>query len=188
MELSCNLEPDPERRTPNQRYNPPHECHTTHVLDTSLGRPAAGCAWCSNAAASRANGRCRPRRDRRGWPAADPDGRTGAAPTGLYRLVFDTRRYFDGRGVRALYPSVIVTFEVTEDGAKMRRTITYRCCSVRSATPPIAAPDRPRAPGLSMPPSTRVPTTRAIARPAVAQACPRQTPEHQSRRQPRLSR
>ena len=38
--------------------------------------------------------------------------------SGLYRLVFDTRRYFEGRGVRALYPSVIITFEVAEDGAK----------------------------------------------------------------------
>ena len=32
--------------------------------------------------------------------------------------MFDTRRYFEGRAVRALYPSVIITFEVTEDGAK----------------------------------------------------------------------
>ncbi len=38
--------------------------------------------------------------------------------SGVYRLVFDTRRYFEGRGVRALYPSVIITFEVTEDGSK----------------------------------------------------------------------
>ena len=31
---------------------------------------------------------------------------------GLYRLVFDTRRYFEVRKVRAFFPSVIVMFEV----------------------------------------------------------------------------
>ena len=34
---------------------------------------------------------------------------------GLYRLVFDTRRYFEARKVRAFYPSVIVIFEVGDD-------------------------------------------------------------------------
>jgi 5-hydroxyisourate hydrolase len=32
---------------------------------------------------------------------------------GHYRLVFDTRRYFDKQGVASFYPSVIVMFEVT---------------------------------------------------------------------------
>jgi 5-hydroxyisourate hydrolase-like protein (transthyretin family) len=32
---------------------------------------------------------------------------------GLSRLVFDTRRYFEARALRAFYPSVIITFEVT---------------------------------------------------------------------------
>jgi 5-hydroxyisourate hydrolase len=42
----------------------------------------------------------------------------GPLEPGLYRLVFDTRRYFEGRAVRALYPSVIITFEVTADDGK----------------------------------------------------------------------
>jgi 5-hydroxyisourate hydrolase len=39
-----------------------------------------------------------------------PDG--AALTPGSYRLVFDTRRYFDKRGQRSLYPIVIVVFDV----------------------------------------------------------------------------
>ena len=57
-----------------------------------------------------------------GHGETDADGRLRSLMTdetpleaGLYRLVFDTRRYFEGRGVRAFYPSVIITFEVADE-------------------------------------------------------------------------
>jgi 5-hydroxyisourate hydrolase len=87
---------------------------TTHVLDTSRGRPAAGVPVTLE------------RRDaaRSQWTAigqgqTDGDGRLrtlmpdAAAPEpGEYRLTFDTRTYFAAQAVRAFYPSVAVTFEV----------------------------------------------------------------------------
>ena len=89
---------------------------TTHVLDTSAGRPAAGVP----VELEQQTG------DR--WTAlgrgnTDADGRlrtlmpadTAVAP-GVYRLVFDTRRYFESHGVNAFYPQVIVVFEVRAHG------------------------------------------------------------------------
>ena len=84
---------------------------TTHVLDTALGRPAAGVA----VRLERAGGA--------GLVASgvtDTDGRIGQlgpdglAP-GLYRIVFDTGAYFARDRRRTFYPEVTVTFEV-EDG------------------------------------------------------------------------
>jgi 5-hydroxyisourate hydrolase len=87
---------------------------TTHVLDTSLGRPAAGVPI----VLERSEGSS-------GWTAighgdTDTDGRLrtlistdASLMPGRYRLVFDTRKYFDSRGVRSFYPSVIVMFDVT---------------------------------------------------------------------------
>jgi 5-hydroxyisourate hydrolase len=86
------------------------------VLDTSIGRPAAGVGVVLERGGKAS-----------GWQvigdgATDADGRVRALlgdskrlEAGTYRLVFDTRRYFDGRGVRAFYPTVIVIFEVSED-------------------------------------------------------------------------
>jgi 5-hydroxyisourate hydrolase len=92
---------------------------TTHVLDTSLGRPAAGLRVVLERGGKSSEWQIV------GHGETDEDGRqrtliADQAPlqSGLYRLVFDTRRYFEGRGVRALYPSVIIPFEVAEDGAK----------------------------------------------------------------------
>lgn len=92
---------------------------TTHVLDTSTGRPAA---------------RLRVVLERRGknseWQSlghgeTDEDGRQRALmddhtalEAGIYRLVFDTREYFESRGAHTLYPSVIIIFEVVEDEAR----------------------------------------------------------------------
>ena len=91
---------------------------TTHVLDTSLGRPAAGVKvlleqidpdeqW-----------------HRIGEGVTDTDGRQrslmgeGVAPVaGLFRLVFDTRSYFEALGTPAFFPRVVITFEVADEGA-----------------------------------------------------------------------
>jgi 5-hydroxyisourate hydrolase len=91
---------------------------TTHVLDTSIGRPAAGVGVVLERAVSSSE-----------WHAigrgeTDGDGRVRTLAAefpldpGLYKLVFDTRRYFEGRGLRAFYPTVTVTFDVTEDVVK----------------------------------------------------------------------
>ncbi len=85
---------------------------STHVLDTSLGKPAAGIAvtlerweldaWLICASA-----------------LTDPDGRVKAllAPAavvaGRYRLTFATGPYF----VTTLYPEVTITFDVDSDYA-----------------------------------------------------------------------
>jgi 5-hydroxyisourate hydrolase len=86
---------------------------TTHVLDTSTGRPAAGI----RVVLERGGGS-------NGWEyvgagEADVDGRVRtlveegiAAEPGLYRLVFDSRGYFGSRGIPAFYPSIVVTFEI----------------------------------------------------------------------------
>ncbi len=92
---------------------------TTHVLDTSIGRPATGVRVVLERGGKASEWQVV------GHGETDADGRcrtlmAGEAPleAGLYRLVFDSRRYFDGRGVRAFYPSVIITFEVADDGAR----------------------------------------------------------------------
>ncbi len=86
---------------------------TTHVLDTSRGSPAPGIPVVLQR-----------RNERNEWQnvgngETDADGRLRslmaagvALEPGMFRLVFDTRRYFDGQGVRSFYPHVIVVFEV----------------------------------------------------------------------------
>ncbi len=87
---------------------------STHVLDTSAGRPASGVAImleASEAGSFRVFSR----------GETDADGRckdllpAGAhlAP-GVYRLSFDSGAYFAARGVLTFYPRVQVLFEVRE--------------------------------------------------------------------------
>lgn len=90
---------------------------TTHVLDTSKGRPAGGVAvtleiWTPV----------------EGWRllatgVTDADGRLrnllpeGDSPAGgVYRLVFDTGAYFGAQTVESFYPSVAVVFQVRGAG------------------------------------------------------------------------
>ena len=79
---------------------------TTHVLDTSLGRPAAGVP-------------VRLERLPSGEPVAegvtDDDGRLrdlgpDDLPPGTYRVVFGTGAYFARSGQRTFYPEAAVTF------------------------------------------------------------------------------
>jgi 5-hydroxyisourate hydrolase len=92
---------------------------TTHVLDTALGKPAAGVlvrldrlegGWVSQGAervevgewikiasgVTDADGRC-------------GDLRTSAAP-GMYRLTFQTGAYFDALHRASIYPEISITF------------------------------------------------------------------------------
>lgn len=87
---------------------------TTHVLDTSRGLPAAGVPVLLESRAGSGD-----------WHAVgrgetDADGRlrtlypegTPLAP-GLYRLKFDTGRYFESQDVATFYPEVVIVFEAT---------------------------------------------------------------------------
>jgi 5-hydroxyisourate hydrolase len=91
---------------------------STHVLDTALGRPAAGVPILlervdSGAAprplieiaraATDADGRVR---------ELLPDGR--ALEAGHYRLTFDTAAYFAALGTEGFYPVVTVSFTVRD--------------------------------------------------------------------------
>jgi 5-hydroxyisourate hydrolase len=91
---------------------------TTHILDTSKGRPAAGVQvlleyrgdsgdWQSISRGSTdLDGRLR---------TLYPEGK--ALAPGVYRLTFDTGRYFETQNISAFYPEVVVVFE-TAPGEK----------------------------------------------------------------------
>ena len=82
---------------------------STHVLDTSLGSPAAGITVVLETVAGQAIGD----------GITDGDGRVGSIgperlETGDYRLRFASGPYFAGRGVDAFYPEVVVVFSVAD--------------------------------------------------------------------------
>jgi 5-hydroxyisourate hydrolase len=83
---------------------------STHVLDATTGRPAAGLELTLS------------QRDGLGWRelsrrATDADGRVtdlaGAVPPGVYRIVFQTGSYLE----ETFYPEVSVVFRVTDPAA-----------------------------------------------------------------------
>jgi 5-hydroxyisourate hydrolase len=86
---------------------------TTHVLDTALGRPAAGVPL----TLSKFGGG--------GWTLAgrgvtDADGRcrnlqkAGKLKKGVYRLTFNTAAYFKKTQQTSFYPSVSIVFQVRD--------------------------------------------------------------------------
>jgi len=87
---------------------------STHVLDATAGRPAAGVPVRLE------------RRGPDGWSAAgegqtDADGRLrfGSGPgfgPGVYRITFASGAYFEALGTASFYPEITVTFELTGDG------------------------------------------------------------------------
>lgn len=92
---------------------------TTHVLDTALGRPAAGVA----VRLERADGA------EVASAVTDADGRIGdlgpdGLPPGVYRIVFGTGAYFARDGRRAFYPEVVVTFLAEEGGGHYHVPLT----------------------------------------------------------------
>jgi 5-hydroxyisourate hydrolase len=86
---------------------------STHVLDTTQGRPAAGVAvlleqrhasgkWMRvSSSQTDQDGRC---------SQLLPDGKE--LSEGEYRLTFDTGQYFKTQGTPGLYPLVEITFQV----------------------------------------------------------------------------
>jgi 5-hydroxyisourate hydrolase len=80
---------------------------TTHVLDTSIGRPARNIA----VALTDANGEVV------GRGHTDQDGRCreltgGPVQTGRYRISFDVAAYFLERNIHTFFPVVHIDFEV----------------------------------------------------------------------------
>ena len=85
---------------------------TTHVLDTALGSPAQGVPVTLE------------REDAGGWTLigkgiSNNDGRISdlvpnetEITAGVYRLIFDTSRYFAGQKIQTFYPQVIVVFNI----------------------------------------------------------------------------
>jgi 5-hydroxyisourate hydrolase len=88
---------------------------TTHVLDTSLGSPAANVAVTLEILD--AYGAAHPL----GQARTDADGRVqdllpadSALEPGRYRLTFDVGAYFTGTRRETFYPQVMVTFELRD--------------------------------------------------------------------------
>lgn len=86
---------------------------TTHVLDTSYGRPACGVAvklskWDGSDLVQLATG------------MTDKDGRIadllepGSLTPGIYRLCFETSAYYDAAELYCFYPSVQIEFRVDD--------------------------------------------------------------------------
>lgn len=87
---------------------------TTHVLDTALGRPAAGVpVRLSRLDANSDNSAVLAE------ATTDDDGRVAElgpdqVPAGTYQLRFDTAAYCAATGQECFYPEVTVTFAVTD--------------------------------------------------------------------------
>jgi 5-hydroxyisourate hydrolase len=87
---------------------------TTHVLDTSRGRPAAGI----DVVLERRLGE---QWELVGRGRTDSDGRVRALlpdstplVPGTHRLIFETAPYFNALGTRSFYPQVTIAFEVVD--------------------------------------------------------------------------
>jgi 5-hydroxyisourate hydrolase len=85
---------------------------TTHVLDTSIGKPAANIA-------ARLERITETEVIAVGASAANAEGRItdlldGPLDAGRYRIIFDTAAYFAERGVPCFFPEVAITFEVRD--------------------------------------------------------------------------
>lgn len=88
---------------------------TTHVLDTSIGRPAGGVHVTLERRSAEGSFR------ELGRGVTDSDGRlksllSDAAPLepGIYRMTFETGAYYAERGLEGFYPEVLIVFEVRE--------------------------------------------------------------------------
>lgn len=91
---------------------------TTHILDTTLGKPAAGIAV-------RLERHELDRRQAGRWAPVsagetDADGRCSDlaqnAPAGTYRLTFATGPYFERQGRVSIYPEIFIIFVCSGKG------------------------------------------------------------------------
>ncbi len=90
---------------------------STHILDTTRGRPAAGVRivleYCKEGGRWTEIHRAETNADGR-VASMLPDGTT--LQKGVYRLTFDTASYFRDSGAEGFYPSVPVVFAVQDPG------------------------------------------------------------------------
>lgn len=88
---------------------------TTHILDTSKGRPAAGItivfyrgendAWTEiSRGVTNHDGRL-----------ADLLKKEVVLTHGIYKMRFETKDYFDREGIASFYPYVEIAFDITSD-------------------------------------------------------------------------
>ena len=90
---------------------------TTHVLDTTSGKPAAGVSVTLERLGRQQEW------EPVGRGRTDADGRLAtllgdaAALPGVYRLIFDSAAYFAAGGTAAFHPHVTVEFEVLDGDA-----------------------------------------------------------------------
>ena len=89
---------------------------TTHVLDTAIGKPAQGIFIVFEKLTT--NGTWL----KSGEGKTNSDGRLPdlLAPEikltpGTYRLIFDTGAYYKSQAIKGFYPSVTITFEISDD-------------------------------------------------------------------------
>ncbi len=86
---------------------------STHILDTTLGRPAAAVPVWLTRAGEPLN------RTVTGQDETDQDGRCRLLHEppvpGVYTLHFDTASYYAAQGISGLYPRVDITFTVAPD-------------------------------------------------------------------------
>jgi 5-hydroxyisourate hydrolase len=87
---------------------------STHVLDTSQGRPAKNLPVTLEVYVADGSW------ELAGRGSTDADGRlkefasTSGLGAGTYRLTFDTRSYFSSLNVQGLYPQVVIVFEIKD--------------------------------------------------------------------------
>lgn len=88
---------------------------TTHILDVSQGRPAAGVAVRLEASADgrewREIGEARTDADGRAKQILQPGHPLNA---GHYRLSFESGEYFQEKGVATFYPAISIAFEIKD--------------------------------------------------------------------------
>lgn len=88
---------------------------TTHILDTSIGKPAKGVHihleqntfgnWSEiSSGITNDDGRI-----------SDLLSKEIKLAHGIYRMIFDVKSYFEKQNIKSFYPSVTVEFEITED-------------------------------------------------------------------------
>lgn len=97
---------------------------TTHVLDTSLGRPAVGVPihLYQQVESEQADSEGQ-KWEKLGCGITNSDGRIAKLlnletplPAGVYRMHFDIKRYFATAQQKAFYPYVDVVFELGDGG------------------------------------------------------------------------
>jgi len=86
---------------------------TTHILDTSKGRPAQGVAVVLQAQHGNEWAEI-------GYGITDADGRVSnllakelVLPAGIYKIRFSTNEYFEQNKIKAFYPFVEIVFEIS---------------------------------------------------------------------------